>query len=90
MFYRIGIINDYKNEHSFIEYKRYGTLEIWNASKSKGPMSSHNTPEDGIHVFLNFTKLDVFKSKEEAQILINKLITESPVDITEYLEVLSL
>jgi hypothetical protein len=57
-------------------------------SKVKSPHKGYDLKTDGIWVFLNFKKVGFYKSKEEANSHIQRLIIESPVSLIEYAETL--
>ena len=73
--YRIGIINDFQDSFSFISYKVYGRLEIYDASRSAG---NEKIQDAKIYVFLNLKKVGEFKSKSEAVSMVRRLIAEAP------------
>lgn len=83
MRYRIGIINDFKNSTSFIDYRVYGSLQIWDACNSSGENGSFCKSSDSIKLFLNFKPIGEFKTSQEVEIIIKRLIEESPVDLTD-------
>lgn len=83
--YRIGKINDYHNSYSVVDYQSYSDkLEIWDAFKVSSAHRGYALAEDSIAVFLNFKKVGDFKTNEEADALIAKLLSEAPVDLSEY------
>lgn len=77
MLYRIGMINEFKGIHSFLEYREYGELRILNVSCCQG---TDNTDSGDIYIFLNFNRVGIFKKKSDALGCINKLIAESPIN----------
>lgn len=84
IFYRIGVINDFKNEFAFIEYRDYGELKIWNSCAVRCEHRGHQLAKDSIGVFLNFELVGEFRSFDEANALIRKLIAQAPTDLTEF------
>jgi hypothetical protein len=73
--YRIGVINDFRDSFSFIDYKVYGELKIFDACRVAGV----DRKEDGsISVFLNFKKVGEFKSKSEAVSKLRELLGNAP------------
>lgn len=86
--FRISIINDFKNSLSFIDYKEYGTLQIWDARKVKGTHRGYQTSEDNIGIFLNYNLIKTVKTKEEAEQLVKELLKQSPVNLLEFLDYL--
>lgn len=73
----MGVINDFRDSYSFIEYKVYGTLKVFDASYSAG---SDIMMAGTISIFLNFKKVGEFKSKSEAVSMLKKLIDEAPCE----------
>jgi hypothetical protein len=86
--YRIGIIDDFNNSFSYVEYKKYGEMEIYNACKTSCPHKGYQDREDAIHIFINFKKIGVFKIRTEANSTINRLIKESPVNLEQFIKYL--
>lgn len=89
MRYRIGVIDDFNSTFAFIDYRTFGDgrMQVWDACKISTAHRGHALSTDSIAVFLNFNKLGNFKIREEADRLINKLILDSPVDLSQYKEV---
>ena len=93
MQYRIGLINDFKNTYSFVDYREIGiekVLKLWDACTVGGAHRGYQLAEDNLWIFLNFEKVLVTKSREEARAKIRELLDNAPVDLTDlafYLEV---
>lgn len=93
MRYRIGIINDFKNNHSFVDYRKIGidkTLELWDGCIAGGSHRGFQLASDRIWIFLNFEQVGNTVSREEARGIIRKLLDDAPVDLSDlafYLEV---
>jgi hypothetical protein len=77
------VLNDFRDSFSFIDYKVYGTLEIFDACIISG--EEWNESGD-IGVFLNFELVGRFKAKSEAVSMLNKLISEAPKDAKRFFE----
>ena len=80
------MIDDFTNSQMFVDCKKYGEMYITDASRISSEHKGYNEASDAVHVFLNFKKVGVFKSKAEANILIQKLIRDCPKQLTKYLE----
>jgi hypothetical protein len=80
----VGVINDFRSTHSFIDFKQYGELKVFDASCTKGEQPSFQRSTDSIAVFLNFKKLGDFKVKQQAQVLVMALIAEAPPESREF------
>ena len=85
----MGVLNDFRDSFSFIDYKVYGELEIFDACIISGEEWDHS---GDIGVFLNFELVGRFKVKSEAVSMLKKLISEAPRDaqafFTENMDVL--
>lgn len=78
--YRIGVINDFRDSFSFIDYKEYGTLKVYDACRTSG---FKKQGDGNIHVFLNFKKVGMYKAKSEAVSAIRKLLAGAPCSFFE-------
>lgn len=76
--YRIGIINDFRNSHAFMDFQDYGTLQVFDCSYTEGAHKGFQEARDSIGVFLNFALIEEFKDKSSALNLVYKLIKECP------------
>lgn len=90
--YRIGIINDFKETTTVVDFQKYGIVEILDAFQVGGQHRGYQVKEDAIHIFLNFKKVAVVKSRSEAVSTIRKLIQGCPAEakstFDEYEEIL--
>lgn len=86
--YRIGVIDDFRNEFSFVDYAQYPSgMKRWDASTSRGVMEKQS-PTDSITVFLNFKKIEETKERIKANIILQELLEKAPIDLSEYKEYL--
>jgi hypothetical protein len=81
-YHRVGIINDFRDTHAFVEFRSYGTLSICNASNTGG---SDRSP-GGVHVFVNMKKVQTCHSKDEAKGLIPGLMEGFPPEARKMVE----
>jgi len=90
--YRVGIINDFKEVYAYVDYQKLGDTTITAACEVKGKHKGYQDKDDAIHIFLNFNKVGVMKTKSEAVSLLNKLVEECPKfgkkDLEEFKEYL--
>lgn len=77
----MGVINDFQDSVGFLDYKVYGSLEVFDASYVKGGEPDHT---GDIGVFLNFKLLGRFKTKQQALAFIKQLIREAPPGAQEF------
>lgn len=75
------MINDFQDSFSFIDYKIYGELEVFDASFTKGVKPNH---AGDIGVFLNFKLLGRFKVKQQALAFVQSLIRDAPAKAREW------
>lgn len=83
IFYRIGVLNDFKNTHSFLQFQDYGELKVFDASCTKGTHRGFQKESDSIAVFLNFEKVLDTKVKEQALAMAQDLIAKAPAEAQE-------
>lgn len=61
-------------------------MEIWACFKHKGLYRGYSLKEDVIHVFLNYEKVGVYRTKEGALIKIKELLLEAPLGFKDFSE----
>jgi hypothetical protein len=81
--YRVGCIDDFLNAHSYVDYRDYGALQVWGASRTSGPRERQQS-DDAIHVFLDLEKVGVFGRREDANAMILQLLRGAPVPLEQY------
>ena len=85
--YRIGIINDFKSVFAYVDYKKFGIVEILDACAITTEHRGYNITKDSIGVFLNYKLVGETKSKAEALKMVEALIEKAPLeakrDLTE-------
>lgn len=59
-------------------------MEIWACFKHKGSLRHYSLKDDAIHVFLNYEKVGVYKTKEEAFKKIKELIDLAPKGFEDF------
>lgn len=59
-------------------------MEIWSCFNHKGSFRGYSLKDDSIHVFLNYEKVGVFKTKEEALKKIKELIDLAPKGFEDF------
>ena len=82
----MAVVNDFRNETSFVDYRRYGTLQVWDASVTSGPRRPQRST-DRITVYLNFRPVGEFTETAAARALVKALLNQAPVDLSEFLDV---
>lgn len=86
---RVDIINYWNDSRSFVEYRRYGELEIWNACKSSVTPAPKHPVKIGVTVQLNGDAVYFTDSEFEAhQYARHFLVPQLAVDFSEWDEYL--
>ena len=78
IWYRVCVINDFTETRSFISFFKSGEHEDFVACEVGGEHKGYQEKDDGIHIFLNFNKIALVKSKAEAKKILDKLYKECP------------
>jgi hypothetical protein len=76
--YRIGILNDFKDTKTVVDFQKYGQMEVVGAFEIGGQHRGYQLKEDSIWIFLNYQKVAEVKSKAEAIGILRKLIKDCP------------
>lgn len=84
--YRVEVVNDFINTAGFVSYRRYGELQIWDASRTSSLHRGYQKSTDQIRVYLNHSLVGEFFETAQAEALIRRLVREAPVDIGMYLD----
>ena len=86
------MINDFKETTTVVDFQKWGIMTSLQAFEIGEPHRGYQLKEDAIHIFLNFEKVAVVKSKSEAVSILNRLIQNCPKeslsDFEEYKEIL--
>lgn len=87
--HRIAIINDFDDSFSYVEYKDWGTLKVWNGCRVSSPHRGHQIADDVIIIFKNYQEVYRTKHKESARETIAFLLKETDEfrDLKEYLTI---
>ena len=65
--YRIAVLNEFRNNYAFIDFKKFGITKLYGAFWTAWPHRGFNDKEDRICVFLNYEqKIKTTSSKEAA------------------------
>lgn len=85
LFHRVGIIDDFRNLHAFLEVRIYGELELVSISISSGP-KEFTTKEHSIGIFVNYKLVHETKERKEAVGYLNRILSEVPQQISGYVK----
>jgi len=87
--FRLSIDNGFRNEFSYVHYRRWGQMELWEGGRftSEPPKS---LAKARIEVWLNWENVGAYKSYDEARGMVRKLLLLAPVslhDLAQYLDI---
>lgn len=88
--FRLSIDNGFRNEFSYVDYRKWGVMETWAGCRISGTLPIRQTPDMGIEVWLNWSLYGVYKSYDEVETLIAQLLKDSSVplnDVIHYLKI---
>lgn len=89
--FRLSIWNEFRSEYSYVDYRRWGVVELWAGSRIRWkPERSRQRPEDCIEVWFNWEKVGEYKSYAEVEKQLRAHLRLSPVHLGELLEYLDL
>ncbi len=86
--FRLSVDNTYRNEYSYVDYRRWGILEVWSAGRIK--THALVIPTVGIEVWLDYRLIHTFKDYGSALKKISELKQLAPVNLDDlwcYLEI---
>jgi hypothetical protein len=81
----LGILDDFRNLHAFLEFRIYGELEVLNISVTHGPKAPQAS-SDSIALFINFQKQFETKTRHEAVAYLRKLLESVPAPARKVVE----
>ena len=86
--FRLSIDNGFKNQFSYVHYRRWGQMELWEGGRfTSAPPSSTTTAR--IEVWFNWKLVGTYMSYEDARGAVRKLLRQAPVslhDLEQYLD----
>ena len=88
--FRLSIDNAFRNEFSYIDYRKWGIVEVWACGRINGPPPIRQNAEDRIEVWFNWELVGTFTSYKAAKVKIAELLALAPVnlsDVQHYLEI---
>lgn len=88
--FRVSVDNGFRNEFSYVDYRRWGVVEVWAAGRIKGEPPRRVDRDQRIEVWFNWEIVGAYVSYREAKNKIDALLEESPVDLRDlvhYLEI---
>lgn len=88
--FRLSVDNGFRNEFSFVDYRRWGTTEIWSAGRFRGPPPARMTSKMLIEIWFNWQLIATFASYSAAQAKLDEILLSAPVnlsDVRHYLDI---
>ena len=82
--FRIAIDNDFRGEFSYVQYRRWGVLQLWEGGRYRTAAPKRQRAEHRIWVHLDYGATGSFTSASDAAALVERLIAESPVGLDEW------
>lgn len=78
--FRLSIDNRFRNEFSFVHYRKWGIMELWEGGRfTTAPPKL--TATAGIDIWLNWEMVATYKSYAEAQALVYRLLKTAPTSL---------
>lgn len=88
--FRVSVDNGFRNEFSYIDYRKWGVVQLWSAGRITGAPPNRQRAQDRIEVWFNWNLVGSFVSYKEAEATIASLLELSPVnleDLHSYLKI---
>jgi hypothetical protein len=78
--FRLSIDNGFRNEFSYVHYRRWGAMELWEGGRYRSAPPKH-AGTMCIEVWLNWALVGTYKSYDEARGVVRRLLQQSPVPL---------
>jgi hypothetical protein len=88
--FRLAIVNDFRNEWSYVDYRRWGLMELWTGCRIREPPPLHQSAEDRISIWFNWEMVGAHKSYADAERQRDAYLKQAPVNLGELLSYLEL
>ena len=82
--FRIAIDNEFRGEFAYVQYRRWGLLQLWEGGRYKTGAPKRQRADHRIWVHLNYGATGSFTSAREAAALVERLIAAAPVNLDEW------
>lgn len=86
--FRLSIDNGFRDEFSYVSYRRWGAMELWEGGRYRNPSTSKTSA--CIEVWFNWELVGAYKSYDEARGTIRRLLLAAPAslhDLAQYLDI---
>ena len=84
----MSVDNAFRNEFSFIDYRRWGVVELWAAGRMSGAAPVRQRAQDRIEVWFNWSLVGEYTSYQAARRKLDELLELAPVDLSDLLHYL--
>lgn len=87
--FRLSIVNGFRNEYAYVDYRRWGVMELWTGNRIRETPPKRQRPEDRIEVWFNWERVGSHTSYASAERQISEYLKLCPVslgDLLEYME----
>jgi hypothetical protein len=89
--FRLSIDNGFRDEYSYVDYRRWGVVELWSGCRVRGePTTRRLRSEDRIEVWYNWALIGTHKSYADAGRQLREYLALAPVPLGELLDYLEL
>ncbi len=88
--FRLSVVNEFRNEYSFVDYRRWGLIELWSGCSTRGEPPKRQQPEDRIEVWFNWKRVGSYTSYAEAERTLREHLKLAPVSLGDWLHYLGL
>lgn len=88
--FRLSVDNGFRNEWSYVDYRRWGVMELWTGCRIREPPSPRQRPADRIEVWFNWELVGMHQSYASAQRQMDELLKLAPVNLGDLLSYLEL
>lgn len=88
--FRVSVDNLFRAEFSYVEYRRWGVVELWEGGRICGAAPSRQRASDCIEVWHNWEQVGAYVRYADAQARVDELLKEAPAalhDLIEYLRI---
>jgi hypothetical protein len=87
--FRLSFDNLFKNQYAFVDYRKWGRIELWEGGRFSGPPPSRQTAEQCIEVWHNWKLVGKHPSYSAARRQIAEVLSAAPTslhDLVDYLD----
>lgn len=80
--FRLSVFNEFRNEYAYVDYRRWGTIQLWSGSRTTGDPPLRQHAEHGIEVWFNWKLVGTYKSYAEVdhQLREHLKLASAPLD----------